>query len=181
MIQVRVLTRQRGEPVVRWCRWQHAWFSARRQEFEPPTDCHAPFGYGLVSRPFKAEERVRIPHGVPVEWEDAGWNPSASAIGKAEPWRSWCNGNTVVCDSANDGFESLRSPQRPCSATDSAPVSGTGGCRFESCQGHFRHQTPVAQRKEFQSTKLRMGVRFSPGVLRRSTESPWPNWRRQQT
>jgi hypothetical protein len=26
----------------------------------------APFGYGLVSCPFKAVERVRIPHGVPV-------------------------------------------------------------------------------------------------------------------
>jgi hypothetical protein len=27
---------------------------------------YAPFGYGLVSCPFKAEERVRLPHGVPV-------------------------------------------------------------------------------------------------------------------
>jgi hypothetical protein len=26
----------------------------------------APFGYGLVSCPFKAVERVRVPHGVPV-------------------------------------------------------------------------------------------------------------------
>jgi hypothetical protein len=50
-------------------------------------------------------------------------------------WRSWCSGNTVDCDSTIDGFNSLRSPQSPCSATDGAPVSGTGGCRFESCQG----------------------------------------------
>src|ERR1700754_3607730 len=30
-----------------------------------PTE-YAPFGYGLVFCPFKAEERVRGPHGVPV-------------------------------------------------------------------------------------------------------------------
>ena len=51
---------------------------------------------------------------------------------------------------------------------DSAPVSGTGGCRFESCQGRSSTpQTPVAQRTERQFTKLEVGVRFSPGVLLR--------------
>jgi hypothetical protein len=70
-------------------------------------------------------------------------------------WRSWCSDSTV------DRFNSLRSPQRPCSA----PVSGTGGCRFESCQGRgATPYAPVAQRIERQSTKLRVGVRFSPGV-----------------
>jgi hypothetical protein len=57
------------------------------------------------------------------------------------PWRSWCSGNTVVCDSTIDGFNSLRSPKCPCSATDSAPVSGTGGCVFESCRGYSRNAT----------------------------------------
>lgn len=32
----------------------------------------APFGYGLVSCPFKAEERVRVPHGVPVSGSSVG-------------------------------------------------------------------------------------------------------------
>lgn len=80
--------------MVRWCKWQHTWFSARRREFKSPTDCHAavaqhlaehpseareaassilaggtnqfkaPFGYGLVSCSFTAGERVRVPHGV---------------------------------------------------------------------------------------------------------------------
>jgi hypothetical protein len=211
---------------------------------------HAPFGYGLVSCPFKAEERVRVPHGVQLSGSSVGrerrsdtaegggsipprpttcqrhWPCSSVArapacragghgfesrhgrlchdvprgicsVGRAPvlqaggqgfdspilhslnmsggvaerycssllasrrftrgwgfeslrlrngqqpvPWRSWCNGNTVVCDSAIDGFNSLRSPKCPCSATDSAPVSGTGGCRFESCRWHLarRHQ-----------------------------------------
>src|SRR5882757_6535423 len=56
-------------------------------------------------------------------------------------------------------------PQSPCSTTDSAPVSGTGGCRFESCQGRRATcHTSVAQRIERQFTKLWMGVQFSPGV-----------------
>ena len=33
---------------------------------------HAPFGYGLVFCPFKAEERVRVPHGVPVSGSSVG-------------------------------------------------------------------------------------------------------------
>ena len=57
------------------------------------------------------------------------------------PRRSWCNGNTLDCGSAIDGFSSRRSPQSPCSTMDSAPVSGTGGCRFESCRGHSRNAT----------------------------------------
>src|SRR3954453_10103410 len=32
----------------------------------------APFGYGIVSRPFKAEKRVRVPHGVPVSGSSVG-------------------------------------------------------------------------------------------------------------
>src|SRR4029079_2628745 len=59
---------------------------------------------------------------------------------------------------------------------DSAPVSGTGGCRIEAFPGHTTSPlyTPVAQRKECQSTKLRMGVRFSPGVPRHGkTHNGW--------
>ena len=37
--------------------------------------------------------------------------------------------------------------------------------------------TPVAQRKESQSTKLRMGVRFSPGVRTKSTRYRCPTGR----
>jgi hypothetical protein len=33
---------------------------------------NAPFGYGLVSCPFKAGERVRVPHGVPVSGSSVG-------------------------------------------------------------------------------------------------------------
>jgi hypothetical protein len=33
---------------------------------------NASFGYGLVFRPFKAEERVRVPHGVPVSGSSVG-------------------------------------------------------------------------------------------------------------
>lgn len=41
----------------------------------------------------------------------------------------------------------VRSPSiapSPCSATDSAPASGAGGCRFKSCQGR-KSKAPVAQ------------------------------------
>ena len=72
---------------------------------------------------------------------DYGYGVAGRRTRQPVPWRSWCNGNTVDCDSTIDGFDSLRSPERPCSATDSAPVSGTGGCRFESCQGHSRNAT----------------------------------------
>src|SRR6476661_7396780 len=72
-------------------------------------------------------------------WSLEGWQNDSLRLrtggNHSHPWRSWCNGNTVVCDSTVDGFNSLRSPQCPCSAVDGAPVSGTGGCRFESCQG----------------------------------------------
>lgn len=68
-----------------------------------------------------------------------GSNPSVSAW----TWRSWCSGNTVDCDSAIDGFNSLRSPQCPCSAMESAPASGAGGCRFESCRGRRVRPLPL--------------------------------------
>lgn len=67
----------------------------------------------------------------PVKVETAGSNPVWTAHAGAARWRS-------------NGLRSRRlgvripspAPSR-CSSTDRAPVSGTGGCRFESChRGH---------------------------------------------
>jgi hypothetical protein len=35
--------------------------------------------------------------------------PPPQRTNQVLPWWSWCNGNTVVCDSTIDGFDSLRS------------------------------------------------------------------------
>jgi hypothetical protein len=103
-------------------------------------------------------------------------------------WRSWCSGNTAVCGTAIDGFNSLRSPQRPCSATDSARFPGPVVVGSNPARGAHRRHTLVAQRKERQFTKLRMGVQFSPGVRindfamaarvaqRKERRSPKPDW-----
>jgi hypothetical protein len=96
-------------------------------------------------------------------------------------WRSWCSGNTAVCDAAVDGFESLRSPHAPVARRiahrfpepEVAGSNPAGGTR-STCQ------TSVAQRKERQLTKLRMGVRFSPGV-RTDDTSPVPCGPRSST
>jgi hypothetical protein len=182
-------------------------------EFDSPTDCHgdcpadrqAPFGYGLVFCPFKAAERVRVPHGVPVSGSSVGRerrSDTAEAGGSIPPrttrrsmvsWRPWCSGNTAVCGTAVDGFNSLRSPQSPCSTMDSAPVSGTGGCRFESCQGHSGNlpnlcsstdRAPVYEAVDGSSILSRGtsrlpvddAVRLARVAQRTERRSPKPDW-----
>jgi hypothetical protein len=51
-------------PVVRWCRWQHTWFSTRRQEFESPTDCHAVAA--------QCRQCVQLKHGMPMSGSSVG-------------------------------------------------------------------------------------------------------------
>jgi hypothetical protein len=43
-------------PLVRWCNWQHTWFSASQQEFDTPTDCHAVVAQSKAERPVEARE-----------------------------------------------------------------------------------------------------------------------------
>ena len=83
------------------------------------------------------------------------------------PWQLWCNGNTVDRGSAIDGSIPSSCPKALVAQWIAHRFPEQGVAGSSPAKGaRAMPQTPVAQRIECQLTKLKVGVRFSPGVLR---------------
>ena len=83
------------------------------------------------------------------------------------PWQLWCNGNTVDRGSAIDGSIPSSCPKALVAQWIAHQFPEQGVAGSSPAKGaRAMPQTPVAQRIECQLTKLKVGVRFSPGVLR---------------
>ena len=82
------------------------------------------------------------------------------------PWQLWCNGNTVDRGSAIDGSIPSSCPKALVAQWIAHQFPEQGVAGSSPAKGaHATPQASAAQRIECQSTKLVMGVRFSPGVL----------------
>ena len=127
-------------------------------------DRKAPFGYGLVFCPFKAAERVRVPHGAPGIPALHGGRGVAATQRSVTP-QSMCSTPSGRPKAPVAQWIAHRFPEP--AVAGSSPARGTR----ETCQ------TSVAQRIERQFTKLWMGVRFSPGVpvdYQSTMQFAWP-------